>query len=100
MDFLLRFNDTTVHSLPVGINIISSLFTMFALEAKNKTSHPIKTYFQLFPKLKPRLTYDSNSFVAVMLIGLSFAVIPGGFAIMIVQQRQVMMIKLIPHLSV
>ncbi|XP_031568598.1 ATP-binding cassette sub-family A member 5-like [Actinia tenebrosa] len=88
VDFHLRYNDSMVHSIPVGVNVITSLFNMFALKAKNQIPHPIKTYFQLFPALKPKLKYDNNSFIAVMLIGLSFAVIPGGFAILVVAQRQ------------
>jgi len=91
--FLLRYNDTMPHSLPVGVNLISSLFNMYVLQARNKTPHPIVTSFQSFPILKPQWTYDANAFVSVLLIGMGFVLFPGSFAILIVAQRQVSTLK-------
>lgn len=87
--FHLRFNDTMPHSIPVGVNLITSIFNMYVLKAQNKKPHPIKTTFKELPNLKPKWTYDTSAFVSIMLIGMGFVLFPGSFAILIVAQRQV-----------
>ena len=87
--FLLRYNDTTVHSVPVGINILGSILHMNALKSLNKTLFPLETTLLPFPRLKPEWTFDSTSFSAVLIIGMALTFIPGMFAIEVVAVRQV-----------
>ena len=86
--FLLRFNDTTVHSVPVGVNILGSVLHMNALKSLNQTLFPLETTLLSFPSLKPEWTFDSSSFFSVLMIGIAFVVIPGSFAIEVVALRQ------------
>ena len=86
--FLLRFNDTTVHSVPVGVNILGSVLHMNALKSLNQTLFPLETTLLSFPSLKPEWTFDSSSFSSVLMIGAAFVVIPGSFAIEVVSLRQ------------
>lgn len=86
--FLLRYNDTTVHSVPVGINILGSILHMNALKSLNKTLFPLETTLLPFPRLKPEWTFDSTSFSAVLIIGMALTFIPGMFAIEVVAVRQ------------
>ena len=87
--FFMRYNDTTVHSVPVGVNILGSILHMNALKSQNLTPHPLEANILPFPGLKPQWTYDGTSFTAILLIGLGLALIPGGFAIEVVALRQV-----------
>ena len=85
----MRYNDTMVHSIPVGLNILGSVFHMTALANQGQMPHPIQTVIKAFPSLSPQWTYDGTSFTAILLIGMAFMFIPGGFAIEVVAYRQV-----------
>ena len=85
----MRYNDTAVHSVPLGINIIGSILNMNALKSQNKTPYPLETTILPFPGLKPEWTYDATAFTSILLIGLALIVIPGGFGILVVAERQV-----------
>ena len=85
----MRYNDTTVHSVPVGVNILGSILHMNALKSQNLTPYPLEANILPFPGLKPQWTYDGTSFTSILLIGLGLALIPGGFAIEVVALRQV-----------
>ena len=85
----MRYNDTTVHSIPVGVNILGSILHMNALKSQNLTPYPLETSILQFPGLKPEWTFDSSAFTSILLIGLSLSLIPGGFAIEVVALRQV-----------
>ena len=87
--FFMRYNDTTVHSVPVGVNILGSILHMNALKSQNLTPYPLEANILPFPGLKPQWTYDGTSFTSILLIGLGLALIPGGFAIEVVALRQV-----------
>ena len=85
----MRYNDTTVHSVPVGVNILGSILHMNALKSLNQTPYPLETTILPFPGLKPEWTFDSTSFTSILLIGMALAIIPGSFAIEVVALRQV-----------
>ena len=83
------YNDTAVHSVPLGINILGSILHMNALKSQNKTPYPLESTILPFPGLKPEWTYDASAFTSILLIGLALIVIPGGFGIAVVAERQV-----------
>ena len=85
----MRYNDTAVHSVPVGINILGSILHMYALKSQNKTPYPLESTILAFPDLKPQWTYDNTAFVSILLIGMALAIIPGSFGILVVAERQV-----------
>ena len=89
----MRYNDTTVHSVPVGVNILGSILHMNALKSQNQTPYPLESSILPFPGLKPEWTYDGTAFTSILLIGMSLAIIPGSFAIEVVALRQVSLTK-------
>ncbi|XP_078349015.1 cholesterol transporter ABCA5-like isoform X2 [Oculina patagonica] len=86
--FEMRYNDTTVHSVPLGVNILGSILHMNALKSQNKTPYPLETTILPFPGLKPEWTFDSTAYTSILLLGLALIVIPGGFGILVVGERQ------------
>ena len=89
--FEMRYNDTTVHSIPLGVHMIGTVLHMNALTSEGKAPYPLETTILPFPKIQAELTYDNTAFISIMLIGMSLAIIPGGFAVEVVAQRQVNM---------
>ncbi|KAJ7372621.1 ATP-binding cassette sub- A member 5 [Desmophyllum pertusum] len=84
----MRYNDTAVHSVPVGVNILGSILHMNALKSQNITPYPLETTILPFPGLKPEWTFDNTAFVSILLIGMGLVLIPGGFGILVVAERQ------------
>lgn len=85
----MYYNNTMLHSVPVGLNILGSTFHMLAQQMKGIEPHPIETKIHLFPPLTSQWKYDNTAFISIMLIGMAFVFIPGGFAIEVVSYRQV-----------
>ena len=63
--------------------------------------NPITANTKPFKSLKVPWVYDANAFNAILLLGLTFALLPYGFAIEVVKNRQVnFLIKLrLAHLT-
>lgn len=51
--------------------------------------NPITVNSKPFKSLKVPWVYDANSFNAILLLGLTFSLLPFGFAIEVVKNRQV-----------
>ena len=85
----MRYNDTAVHSVPVGVNILGSILHINALKSQNKTPYPLESTILAFPGLKPQWTFDNTAFVSILLVGMALTVIPGPFGILVVGERQV-----------
>ena len=83
--FKMVYNDTAVHSIPITLNIISNtLLSMFANSSKLQISVQ-----QWAASSKELPKFDGSLFGSVMLLGMSFAVVPAGFAMQIVYERAV-----------
>ena len=82
-----------MYSIPVGINTMSNVQLRMAFKkvGVNYTGrlNPIRTFTKPFRPAKPLWKYDGSSFAAVMLLGITFAIMPNGFSIEVVQNRQV-----------
>ena len=87
--YLMYYNNTMFHSIPVGLNILGSTFHMLAQQLSGVEPHPIEMSVQSFPPVKLPWTYDNSAFMSIMLIGLVFVLFPGGFAVEVVDYRQV-----------
>ena len=92
MGYILRYNDSHIHSIPVGITTLSN--TMYkqinAQIGKNISDfQPIKTYSKMFESLKPRWEYDNSALLSNFLIGLGVLIVLAGFPVDIVKNRQV-----------
>ncbi|XP_065066088.1 cholesterol transporter ABCA5-like [Rhopilema esculentum] len=90
--YVVRYNDTSLYSIPVGINTMSNLELIVALK---KASHqysgkrnPISAKTKPFQSLKVPWTYDNDAMAAILLLGLTFAFMPNGFSIEVVKTRQ------------
>lgn len=91
IDYIVNFNDTYVNSLPVGINTISN--AMYHLMANKKgitvdEKISISVYNKRFKSREARWVYDGAGQAAVMLIGLCFVTMLGGFTVYVVMTRQ------------
>ena len=92
MGYILRYNDSHIHSIPVGITTLSN--TMYkqinAQVGKNISDfQPIKAYSKMFESLKPRWEYDNSALLSIFLIGLGVLIVLAGFPVDIVKNRQV-----------
>ena len=90
MGYILRYNDSHIHSIPVGITTLSNtMYKQINTQAGNNISdsQPIKTYSKMFQSLKPRLEFDT--FVLIFFSGLGVSLIILGFLVDIVKNRKV-----------
>ena len=92
MGYILHYNDSHIHSIPVGITTLSN--TMYkqinTLTGINiSDSQPIKTYSKMFKPLKPRWKYDSSAFISSVFIGIVVLATFTRFPADIVSNRQV-----------
>ena len=85
----MRYNDTAVHSVPVGINILGSILHMNALKKQKKAPHPLESTILAFPEVKPQWTYNFVVHMSFLLIGKAFGTILGDLGVLIVAERQV-----------
>ena len=92
MSYVLRYNDSHIHSIPVGITTLSNtMYKQINARAGNNIpdSQPIKTYSKMFQSLKPRLKFDGRTFISIFFIGFGVLIILSGFPVDIVRDRQV-----------
>ena len=93
VEYLLRYNDSSIYSIPIGITTMSNTALRIALKKAGKSysgrMNPIMANSKPFESLKVPWVYDSNVFTSVLLLGLTFALLPNGFSIEVVQVRQV-----------
>lgn len=76
-----------MHALPLAVNIADSVI----LSILRNVSSVIETYVQAFPNLEEIFTFDAAAFNSAMLLGLSLSIIPGGFTIAIVLNKEVIL---------
>ena len=92
--YILRYNDSQIHSIPVGITTLSNtMYKQINTQAGKNTSdsQPIRTYSKIFQPLKPRRNNMCKSigFLSRFLIGAGVFIIFIGFPVNIVKSRQV-----------
>ena len=90
--YILRYNDSHIHSIPVGITTFSNtIYKQINAQAGNNIAdpQPIKTYSKMFQSLKPVLKFDGSTFISLEYIGLGVLIILSGFPFNIVRNRQV-----------
>lgn len=85
----MQYNDTAVHAVPVGINILGSIVHMNALKSQNKTPFPLESTILAFPDPKAQWTFDVPAFVSILLIGMALIVTAGSFGVLVVAEQQV-----------
>ena len=85
----MRYNDTAVHSVPVGINILGSILHMSALKKQKKAPYPLESTILAFPDVKPQWTFNIVVLWSFLLIGKAFGTILGDLGVLIVAERQV-----------
>ncbi|XP_041378992.1 cholesterol transporter ABCA5-like isoform X2 [Gigantopelta aegis] len=86
--YTAMYNDTAIHSLPAVISLVSNGLLAFA---KNITR--ISASSLMWPSVVqsgvPKLSYNSNAFSAAFILAVAFVVVPAGFAVEIVADRQI-----------
>ena len=92
VDYILRYNDSHMHSIPVGITALSNIiYKQINTQAGNNITdpQPIKTYSKMFQSLKPSVKFDASASILIFYIGFGVLMILIGFPVDIVRNRQV-----------
>ena len=85
-DITVLYNDTAIHSVPATVNVISNTL----LKMLTSASESITTHVQYWPNLKDlSIGYDNSFMSSVILLGLAMSIIPPGFGIVCVREREV-----------
>ena len=79
----LYFNTTMVHAPAVYMAQVGNSFLSSAGASVQAASHPLPA--------KQELTWDASVFYTVLLLGMGLSVIPGGFAINTIKDRETKM---------
>ena len=87
-EYTVLYNDSAIHSLPVVINLISN--SLLKLAGNEETiSISSLMWPPMTQSLIPDMSYNPNRFSASFILAVAFVVIPSGFAMEIVADRQV-----------
>ena len=91
--YILRYNDSHIHSIPVGITTLSNtMYKQINTQAGYNIadSQPIKTYSRMFQSsFKPRLEFDKFSYFYPICIDLAFFTILNTSFVGIARNRKV-----------
>ena len=92
MDYILRYNDSHRHSIPVGITTLSNtMYKQINTQAGYNIadSQPIKTYSKMFQPFKVRLELNRDSLCYSICIGFAVLIILNRFPVDIARNKQV-----------
>ncbi|KAG0725814.1 ATP-binding cassette sub-family A member 5 [Chionoecetes opilio] len=79
----VRFNDSYMHSIPILVNLLNN-----AVLRSVKDAAPISVSSQSLPITSNSVTFDAASFIAPMMIGFAFTIIPAGLTMDLVNDRE------------
>ncbi|XP_041361874.1 cholesterol transporter ABCA5-like [Gigantopelta aegis] len=79
------YNDSAIHSLPAVINVISNGLLAFA---ENITVSSLM-WPSVLQSVQAKLSYNPNAFSAAFVLAVAFVVVPAGFSVEIVADRQI-----------
>ncbi|XP_035696779.1 ATP-binding cassette sub-family A member 5-like [Branchiostoma floridae] len=88
--FVALYNDSAIHSIPVLLNILSN--AIYGLAVQSNGSAPsgtvIRTAAQPFPEVNPTINFN-GAFGILMVLGFTLVILPAGFAMDIVKDKEV-----------
>lgn len=79
------YNDSAVHSIPAIVNVMSNGLMAAVSGAANNL---IAVFSYPWPKTTTERGWNNAAFTSTLIIGMAFVLIPGGFGIQIVKDRQ------------
>ncbi|XP_041362792.1 cholesterol transporter ABCA5-like isoform X3 [Gigantopelta aegis] len=85
LTYTAMYNDSAIHSLPAVINVISNGF----LTSANNIEASSLMWPSVVQSGVPKLSYNSNAFSAAFVLAVAFVVVPAGFAVEVVADRQI-----------
>ena len=80
------YNDSAVHSVPAIINLMSN---GLMAAASGITDQVINVFSYPWPQTTSDRGWDNAAFTSTLIIAMAFVLIPGGFGIDVVRDRQV-----------
>ncbi|XP_078615923.1 cholesterol transporter ABCA5-like isoform X2 [Branchiostoma floridae x Branchiostoma japonicum] len=88
--FVALYNDSAIHSVPVLLNILSNAIYGLAVQSNGSTPSGtvIRTAAQPFPDVNPSINF-SGAFGILMVLGFTLVILPAGFAMDIVKDKEV-----------
>jgi hypothetical protein len=85
----LLYNSKATHSIPTVIGVMSNSLLSMAASLVNGTVSIISAANLPLYKPKDKLAYNQGVFSSIILVALAFVVVPPGFAVDLVKDRQV-----------
>ena len=86
--YTVLYNDTAIHSLPAVMDLIANGLLLF-VENLTAISASSLVWPPVVQAVVPRLNYNSNAFTASFILAVAFVVVPAGFGVEVVADRQV-----------
>ncbi|XP_076072509.1 cholesterol transporter ABCA5-like isoform X3 [Mytilus galloprovincialis] len=86
--YSILYNSKATHSIPSVILLMSNSLLSMASSLVNGTRNTISAASLPLWKPSTKLTYNNNAFSSVILVAIAFVVVPPGFAVDLVKDRQ------------
>ncbi|CAG2245460.1 ABCA5 [Mytilus edulis] len=86
--YSILYNSKATHSIPSVILLMSNSLLSMASSLVNGTRNTISTASLPLWKPSTKLAYNNNAFSSVILVAIAFVVVPPGFAVDLVKDRQ------------
>ncbi|XP_052071542.1 cholesterol transporter ABCA5-like [Mytilus californianus] len=86
--YSILYNSKATHSIPSVILLMSNSLLSMATALVNGTRNTISAASLPLWKPSNKLTYNNNAFSSVILVAIAFVVVPPGFAVDLVKDRQ------------
>ncbi|CAL4074301.1 unnamed protein product, partial [Meganyctiphanes norvegica] len=88
VDLTLLYSDQKVHSIPILTNLVSNAVLRYANGDEPNTPQ-LTVYSQQLPSESISATFDFSVFYAPFLLGMPFVLVPAGFTMDLVQDREI-----------
>lgn len=79
------FNDSYMHSIPILVNLLNNGI----MSSIKKTTDTISVFSNPLPITKEGMEFDTSAFIAPMMIGFAFTIIPAGLTIDLIHDREI-----------
>ena len=83
------YNDSAIHSVPAIINLMSNGLLNTVQAVTGASNDLIGVFSYPWPQTTKERGFDNAAFTSTLILAMAFVLIPGGFGIDVVRDRQV-----------
>ena len=87
------YNDSAIHSVPAIINLMSNGLLNTVQAVTGASNDLIGVFSYPWPQTTKERGFDNAAFTSTLILAMAFVLIPGGFGIDVVRDRQVSSFK-------